>query len=79
MGIEETREKIVSVADRLFRRFGFQKTSMDEIARIARKAKGSLYYHFSGKEELFREVVQNEVNGMKSKLLVTEVSLLINC
>ena len=70
MGIEETREKIVSVADRLFRRFGFQKTSMDEIARIARKAKGSLYYHFSGKEELFREVVQNEVNGMKSKLLV---------
>lgn len=68
MGIEETREKIVSVADKLFSRFGFQKTSMDEIARTSRKAKGSLYYHFSSKEELFREVVQKEVNYLKDKL-----------
>ncbi len=68
MGINETRDKIVSVADRLFGRFGFQKTSMDEIAKIARKAKGSLYYHFSSKEDLFREVVQKEVDEIKVKL-----------
>ena len=68
MGINETRNKIVSVADRLFGRFGFQKTSMDEIAKIARKAKGSLYYHFSSKEDLFREVVQKEINEIKVKL-----------
>lgn len=70
MGIEETREKIVSVADKLFSRFGFQKTSMDEIAKISRKAKGSLYYHFSSKEELFREVVINEINALKARLSV---------
>jgi len=68
MGINETRDKIVSVADRLFGRFGFQKTSMDEIAKIARKAKGSLYYHFSSKEDLFREVVQKEIDEIKMKL-----------
>ena len=68
MKINETREKILSVADRLFGRFGFQKTSMDEIAKIARKAKGSLYYHFPSKEDLFREVVQNEMVEIKSKL-----------
>ena len=33
---------------------------MDEIAKIARKAKGSLYYHFASKEELFKEVKWNE-------------------
>ena len=68
MGIIETRDKIVNVADTLFGRFGFHKTSMDEIAKTSRKAKGSLYYHFSSKEELFCEVVQNEVNELKSKL-----------
>ncbi len=68
MRINETRDKIVSVADRLFGRFGFQKTSMDEIAKIARKAKGSLYYHFSSKEDLFKEVVQNEIGDVKLQL-----------
>jgi len=68
MGINETRNTIVSVADRLFGRFGFEKTSMDEIAKIARKAKGSLYYHFSSKEDLFREVVQKEINEIMVKL-----------
>ena len=68
MGINETKDKIVSVAKKLFGRFGFQKTSMDEIAKIARKAKGSLYYHFSSKEDLFREVVQIEIDEVKLKL-----------
>jgi AcrR family transcriptional regulator len=42
---------------------------MDEIARLARKAKGSLYYHFANKEKLFTEVVQNEMDLLKIKLL----------
>lgn len=67
MSLNQTRDKIVSVADMLFRKFGFQKTSMDEIAKTSRKAKGSLYYHFSSKEELFREVVRNEINVLKAK------------
>ena len=68
MAIEGTRDKILSVANRLFSRFGFHKTSMDEIAKIARKAKGSLYYHFASKEDLFREVVSKEITSLKSHL-----------
>ena len=70
MAIEETRDKILVVADRLFSRFGFHKTSMDEIAKIARKAKGSLYYHFSSKEDLFKEVVSKEIITLKSDLSI---------
>lgn len=66
--INSTREKIIQVADKLFGRFGFYKTSMDEIAKIARKAKGSLYYHFSSKEELFKEVVAKEIQHLKFEL-----------
>jgi len=70
MAIEGTRDKILSVANRLFSRFGFHKTSMDEIARIARKAKGSLYYHFTSKEELFKEVVSKEIINLKNQLSI---------
>jgi len=68
MALADTREKIVSVSTKLFSRFGFHKTSMDEIAKIARKAKGSLYYHFASKEDLFCEVVSIEIQKLKDQL-----------
>jgi len=70
MALDDTRKKILSVANKLFSRFGFHKTSMDEIAKIARKAKGSLYYHFTSKEELFKEVVSKEIVNLKDQLSV---------
>ena len=70
MALEDTRDKILTVANKLFSRFGFHKTSMDEIAKIARKAKGSLYYHFSSKEELFKEVVSKELATLKNQLII---------
>jgi AcrR family transcriptional regulator len=75
--MENTREKILTVAARIFSRFGFYKTSMDEIARTAHKAKGSLYYHFASKEELFTEVVATELKNLKKELamVVTDTSL----
>jgi AcrR family transcriptional regulator len=43
---------------------------MDEIAKVARKAKGSLYYHFASKEDLFKEVVAIEMTNLKSQLSI---------
>ena len=57
---EVTKRKIIEVASQLFAKYGFHKTSVDQIAKTARKAKGSLYYHFKSKEELFTEVVSQE-------------------
>ncbi|MCF8378787.1 MAG: TetR/AcrR family transcriptional regulator [Bacteroidales bacterium] len=68
MELESTKNKIINVAHKLFGRFGFHKTSMDEIAKIARKAKGSLYYHFASKEMLFKEVVSKEMKYLKVQL-----------
>ncbi len=70
MSIDTTKASILSVANKLFSRFGFQKTSMDEIAKIARKAKGSLYYHFPNKEELFKEVIAQEFENVKNQLSI---------
>jgi len=70
INIDDTRDTILNVANRLFSRFGFHKTSMDEIAKVARKAKGSLYYHFASKEELFKEVISKEMDNLKNQLSV---------
>tara|TARA_R110002153_G_scaffold273590_1_gene444871 strand:+ start:228 stop:809 length:582 start_codon:yes stop_codon:yes gene_type:complete len=68
MALIGTRDKILSVASKLFSRYGFHKTSMDEIAKTARKAKGSLYYHFASKEDLFKEIVSKEIINLKGQL-----------
>ncbi len=64
-----TSEVIQQVAADLFRKFGFEKTSMDEIARKAHKAKRSIYNHFSNKEDLFCASVQSELTHVRSALL----------
>lgn len=65
---QNTKDTIVQVAGNLFAKYGFYKTSMDEVAKVARKAKGSLYYHFRSKEDLFKEVLARELEGVKSGL-----------
>jgi AcrR family transcriptional regulator len=65
---DQTRDKILSVAARMFGKYGFRKTTVDEIARTAHKAKGSVYYYYKSKEELFLAVVCREINVLKTGL-----------
>lgn len=58
----------MAVAARMFSRYGFQKTTVDEIARSAHKAKGSVYYYFKSKEDLFKAVVEREIGVLKTGL-----------
>ena len=41
----------------MFLRYGFRKTSMDDVARAAKLSRQGLYLHFPNKDLLFREVV----------------------
>jgi len=56
----DTRETVLKAAQKLFARFGFNKTTVDEIAAAAHIAKSTLYHHFSGKEDVFRAVIERE-------------------
>lgn len=68
MNKPDVRDLIVQSATGFFSKFGFAKTTMDEIARHIHKAKGVLYYYFRNKEELFNEVLKQELNGVKTEL-----------
>lgn len=45
---------ILDAADRLFARFGYRRTAMDDVAAEAGVAKGTLYLYFDSKAALFR-------------------------
>lgn len=64
-----TKERLIKAAARIFARFGFEKSTMEEIAAEARKGKSSLYYYFTGKEEVFNAVVEYEAEILKAKLI----------
>lgn len=54
----ETRKRILDAAYRLFRRQGYSRVSMDEIAAATRVTKRTLYYHFESKDQLLAHVLE---------------------
>jgi AcrR family transcriptional regulator len=56
---EARRRGILDAAVTVFVRYGFRKTSMEEVARAAQVSRQGLYLHFSTKEDLFREAVRH--------------------
>lgn len=65
----DVKDLIVRIATEYFSRYGFHKTTMDEIARHIHRAKGVLYYYFRSKKELFNEVLKQELGRVKTELI----------
>jgi AcrR family transcriptional regulator len=53
----DRRETVLESALVTFARFGYRKTSMEEVARAARISRPGLYFLFTSKEALFRAAV----------------------
>lgn len=66
--MDDKKDRIIAVAERLFGHFGIQKTTMDEIAKKARMGKSTLYYYFKSKEEIFAEVIRRDSDIFKLEL-----------
>lgn len=54
---ELRREDIVNAAERVFFAKGFERASMDEVAKEAEFSKRTLYVYFSGKEQIYFEIM----------------------
>jgi len=64
----QKKQSIKSAARDLFFRFGFSKTSMEDIARQSGLAKPTLYYYYSSKQAIFNEVVIDEASRFMDKV-----------
>jgi len=62
------KQIITMVAQNIFSKHGLLKTTVDEIAKAARMGKASLYHYFQSKEEIFKEVVEQENRFLKEKI-----------
>jgi AcrR family transcriptional regulator len=63
-GPDTKREAIFDAALELFGRYGYRRTSIDDIARAAGVAKGTVYLYVENKEALFRTLAQGLLDGV---------------
>lgn len=57
---------IIDAARDVFMRYGFRKTSMDDLARAAGLSRQGLYLHFANKQTLFKAMVMQLLEAMRS-------------
>jgi len=57
---ERTRQRILDAAYKLFRRNGYTRVSMDEIAAKTAVTKRTLYYHFESKDCLLASMLEKQ-------------------
>lgn len=62
------QEEIRNRARDIFARYGYRKTTIEDIGKACGLGKAALYHYFSGKEEIFAEVVRAEGEKVLSRI-----------
>ena len=68
---EVRRDQIIRAAITCFSEKGYHEASMDDIALAANLSKGSLYWHFKSKRELFQSLVERWLQEFTESLGTT--------
>lgn len=66
---EIIREEVITTAQRLFQRYGFSKTTMEDIAKAMGRGKSTLYYYYKSKDDIFKDVIIQETNEVMNAVL----------
>ena len=60
--------QILEAAEKIFAKKGFYTTTMEEVAKEARLAKGTIYLYFDSKEDLFFSVTERKLDILLNKI-----------
>ncbi len=66
--VQNTKDRILDVAHRKFFAEGFSRVSIDEIAAELSMSKKTLYKHFSGKDDMVRQIMERFLNHASRNL-----------
>ena len=61
MANDEREQRILDAAETLIIHYGYDKTTVSDIARTAGVSKGAIYLHFDSKDTLFEALLQREL------------------
>ena len=75
--MNKTKRKIFETSMKLFAEKGYDATSIEEITATVGVAKGTLYYHFSSKEEIFNFLVEEGMKLLKNSIDIKTAKLTI--
>ena len=64
--IQDTKKQIINIARQLFSDYSYLGVSMSDIAKKVNITKGALYYHFTGKVEIYQKVLDKVFIGLSS-------------
>lgn len=67
--MSKRRARILEVATRRFAEFGFEATTIRQIADDVNILSGSLYHHFATKDEMLHEIVRDAVKQMRDNTI----------
>jgi AcrR family transcriptional regulator len=67
--VEYRHHEILEAARRIFARLGYGATNVEEIAKEAGMAKGTVYLYFKSKEEVFAAVLARDLESLVSKTI----------
>jgi TetR/AcrR family transcriptional regulator, cholesterol catabolism regulator len=66
---ERTRARLIQVAKRLYQEHGSDHVTVRRIAAAAKIEAGSIYYHFSSRDEIMRAVLESGVGGAHDEVM----------
>ena len=66
--MNKTKRKIFETSMKLFAEKGYDATSIEEITATVGVAKGTLYYHFSSKEEIYNFLVEEGIKLLQNSI-----------
>jgi TetR/AcrR family transcriptional regulator, cholesterol catabolism regulator len=66
---DRTRARLIHVAKRLYQEHGSDHVTVRRIAAAAKIEAGSIYYHFSSRDEIMRAVLESGVGGARNEIL----------
>ena len=66
--MNKTKRKIFETSMKLFAEKGYDATSVEDITAAVGVAKGTLYYHFSSKEEIFNFLVEEGIKLLQNSI-----------
>ena len=74
MEAEKIKDTVKKAARELFRKYGYHKTSVNEIAKKARIAKATIYKYFESKEQVLDSILMDYLDQNLHEIINNKVS-----